>query len=540
MQRGASRADGFLAGLLGAAAMALVVALLRLVAHSPSLLELLQEGLLLRTPGRVFGFLIDRLQFSGKPLLATGLLLGLAVFGGLLGWGYSGWHVRRWLAFARSARGMAFGAILWLAAGLLLMPLLGLGLFAGARSPGLVINASTMLVAWLVFGQALEWSYGALVTEGSAAEGSALTRRRLLAGAAVALVAGLGGGALLRFVGRSERGGGARAFLPPSASSGAGASKLASAAIPTLGPGVDPALLVSSFEGWSSPVTPTDKFYVISKNVIDPVVSLNGWQLEVGGMVESPLKLTYEQVREMPRQTQYATLQCISNLVGGDLMGNALWTGVPLKDLLSRARVKPAAKSVVFHCADDYTDMVALDKAMEDGTLAAYEMNGAALNDKHGFPLRIVVPDIYGMKNAKWVRRIEIIDGDFQGFWQRQGWSNVAIYKTTSRIDVPISGTRTARQPVTMAGVAFAGSRGIAKVEVSTDKGKSWSPAKLRDPLSPVSWVLWSYEWQPPAEGSYTIQARATDKRGDIQDSKDSDSYPDGASGLHAVIVKVA
>ncbi|MBX5446376.1 molybdopterin-dependent oxidoreductase, partial [Sphaerobacter sp.] len=158
----------------------------------------------------------------------------------------------------------------------------------------------------------------------------------------------------------------------------------------------------------------------------------------------------------------------------------------------------------------------------------------------HGYPLRLIVPGIFGMKNVKWITRIEAVDRDFQGYWQERGWSDIATVQTMSRIDVPASNrTLVAGQPTLIAGIAFAGDRGISKVEVSTDDGETWAPATLDEPLSPLTWVLWRYEWTPIRPGRYHLVVRAYDGQGQVQDAKERPPLPDGATGYHTVSVRV-
>src|SRR5262249_14736666 len=159
-----------------------------------------------------------------------------------------------------------------------------------------------------------------------------------------------------------------------------------------------------------------------------------GWRLEVGGLGENPFSLDYDEIRSMPAVDQYATLCCISNEVGGDLIGNAKWRGVRLKDLLSRAGLRPGTVDVELPAEDNYTDSMPVDRAVQEGTILAYEMNDQPLMAEHGFPLRLIVPGIYGMKNVKWIKGIEAVDFDYKGYWQRRGWNDRAEYKTMSRI----------------------------------------------------------------------------------------------------------
>ncbi|GIW09580.1 MAG: hypothetical protein KatS3mg061_0637 [Dehalococcoidia bacterium] len=202
--------------------------------------------------------------------------------------------------------------------------------------------------------------------------------------------------------------------------------------------------------------------------------------------------------------------------------------------------MEAGAVDVVFTCADDYTDSIPLTKAMEPTTLLALEMNGQPLTEKHGAPLRAVVPNIYGMKNAKWIRKIEVVGYDYQGFWQRQGWSDSAIIQTMSRIDYPLSGSTVARGEVEFGGIAFAGARGIRAVELSFDEGKSWQPATLLEEIAPLSWRFWTLRWRLDQSGPLQVLVRATDGTGELQSAQRTDPFPNGATGYHRVFLAVA
>jgi DMSO/TMAO reductase YedYZ molybdopterin-dependent catalytic subunit len=175
---------------------------------------------------------------------------------------------------------------------------------------------------------------------------------------------------------------------------------------------------------------------------------------------------------------------------------------------------------------------------MEPEAIVVYEMNGEPLTPKHGYPARLLIPGIYGMKNVKWVRKIEVLDRDFKGFWQQRGWSDEAIIKTMSRIDTLASLANTGVEPLLLGGVAFAGDRGIARVEYTVDGGQTWQAAQVKEPLGALTWVLWTADWTPPAPGQYTIKVRAIDKRGVRQAAVLADPLPDGASGLHTISLR--
>jgi DMSO/TMAO reductase YedYZ molybdopterin-dependent catalytic subunit len=291
-------------------------------------------------------------------------------------------------------------------------------------------------------------------------------------------------------------------------------------------------------DGLSREITPVNDFYHISKNVFDPEEPPDDWSLEIAGLVDRPRTYTLDELRALPSREQFATLMCISNQVGGDLIGNASWRGIPLADLLSDAGVRPEAVDVLLTAFDEYTDTIPVDRALNPETLLAYEMNGEALDATHGSPVRLIVPGIYGMKNVKWLKRIELLDRDVKGYWQRRGWDDSAPYQTAARIDVARAGR--AGEPAVVAGVAFAGDRGIARVEVSTDAGKTWSDAELRPPLANNSWVLWQLEWSPERSGSHTVVARATDETGALQTDEVNPPAPKGSTGWHRTSVSVS
>lgn len=292
--------------------------------------------------------------------------------------------------------------------------------------------------------------------------------------------------------------------------------------------------------GMPPAITPVGDFYTVSKNIFfDPDVDPAGWSLSIGGLVSRPLRLTMAELRDMSSVTEAATLACISHGVPVRPIGNAEWTGVPLREVIARAGgPDPEAADVIFIGADNYTDSIPVARALEAGTLLAYDMNGAPLTREHGAPLRAIVPGIYGMKNAKWIQAIDLVSGDYLGYWQQRGWSESAPYMTVSRLDVPRDGDRVAvGEETTIGGVAFAGDRGIARVEVSVDGGAAWAEADLTPPLGPSSWVLWTWSWTPHVEGPHRVTVRATDGTGAVQPQTERPSYPAGATGWHAIDV---
>ncbi|GIW05735.1 MAG: oxidoreductase [Dehalococcoidia bacterium] len=493
--------EGAVAGAFGAALSVAVVIGLGLAFGTPSLPELISDRVLELTPGPVFSFVLDRLQTGAKPLFYLSIVLALVVIGAALG----GWFGRRQpSSLLGGALLLALG--LWGVQELLVLPLFGAGVFGQDSRGAGPLGPTVRLVGMLVYGAGLAGVLALLRPDSRF-----LPERRSALRIGVLGVLGLvGGGALARAL-TGARDMGALSRVPG-----------------------------RSGTGLPEPVTPVGQFYSISKNFFDPVVDRATWRLEVSGLVQTRLELTLDQLRALPQYDQLQTLICISNEVGGDLISNGAWRGVRLGELLSRAGVQAGAVDVVFTCADDYTDSITIAKALQPETLLALEMNGQPLTEKHGAPLRCLVPDIYGMKNAKWIRKIEVVGTDYQGFWQRQGWSDSAEIQTMSRIDYPVSGAQVPFDDIELGGIAFAGARGIRAVEVSFDDGASWRPATLQDEIAPLSWRFWTIRWRPERSGSLSVLVRAIDGRGERQSAVRTDPFPNGASGYHRIFLRVA
>jgi DMSO/TMAO reductase YedYZ molybdopterin-dependent catalytic subunit len=281
--------------------------------------------------------------------------------------------------------------------------------------------------------------------------------------------------------------------------------------------------------------TPLERHYRIDINTIPPSVDERQWRLKIQGLVETPLALGLEELKRYQPLHQFITLSCISNPVGGDLIGTTRWTGVSLQRLLPDLKVKPAATHLKIHAADGFYEVVSLEAIKNDeGVMLAYAWDGVPLPREHGFPLRIYIPDVYGMKQPKWIDSIEATDDWEPGYWVVRGWSKVAQMKATSVIDtvaVDMDIVRAdERKLVPIGGIAHAGARGISRVEVRTDDGP-WEPAALRTPLSSLTWVIWRYDWafQP---GTHTFAVRCWDGNGTAQITTPSPAEPDGATGI--------
>ncbi|WP_455377197.1 molybdopterin-dependent oxidoreductase [Petrachloros mirabilis] len=287
-----------------------------------------------------------------------------------------------------------------------------------------------------------------------------------------------------------------------------------------------------------TPITSNENFYVTSYRS-PPDIRLDQWSLTIKGLVEQPTTMTYEQLIAMPTVSQIVTLECVGNTVAGEFIGTAEWEGVPLDRLLSSVGIDPGVFDVVFRAADGYSDSIPLQRAMAGDVLIAHKMNGVPLPLGHGFPARAIVPGHYGMKSVQWLTEIELTREDYRGYYAKKGWTEEAVIKTTSWIDRPEHGSMIQGPPYTVRGVAFAGTRGIQSVEISTDGGDRWKPASLEAPLASAAWIFWRYDWTVPNPGRHTLLVRATDGTGALQTSLEQSPAPDGASGLHEITVTV-
>ena len=488
---------GGLSGLVAALATVAAMYVVGFVTGLRALPDLLQEPILAAMPGPVFGFLIDNLQHAGKVIEEAGLIVamvvGLTVLGALAGYATE--------RFGLPRPGLLAAAAGWLAVSLVLLPVAGqglLGLDTGVLTP--LVWALVFVVYWLVW----EMTWGTPGAPAAADPG----RRRFIGLAPI--VIGAGSLALVGFMKVPDW---VRIIVAPPE---------------------------SGLSGPSPELTPVDHFYKVSKNFTDPVVQAGSWSLRVEGMVQRPLKLGYQDFRGLPPTTEIATLACISNEVGGDLMSTGRFTGIPLRDLLTMAEPRPGAGAVNFSARDGYTESLPLSLVMSTPEImVVHELDGAPLPNGHGFPARMLIPGRYGMKGPKWLERIELAEQESGGFWEQQGWDSQAVVRTTARFDTPVKGVVLHKGPIELAGVAFAGTRGVRAVEWSADGGHTWTPADVRPPLSSLTWVLWTATWTPAAEGIATLMVRARDGGGALQTADENPSYPTGATGYHTIKVTV-
>jgi DMSO/TMAO reductase YedYZ molybdopterin-dependent catalytic subunit len=280
-------------------------------------------------------------------------------------------------------------------------------------------------------------------------------------------------------------------------------------------------------------VTANKDFYRTDIDTLPLVIDKATWKLQVTGLFDRPRSLTMTDLLAYPAITQPITQSCISNPIAGDLISTSNWVGVRLRDVLKDLGLRPEAKALAIRAADGFYESVVMEDLQDPRTLLVYGMNGDTLPSVHGFPLRIYIPNHYGMKQPKWITSIEAIDHDGPGYWVDRGWSATAYPQIVSVIDT-VAGGQAENGKVPIGGIAWAGDRGIRKVEVQVDGG-DWVEATLRTPpLSPLTWVQWRYDW-PLARGSHTFRVRATDGSGTLQIEQPADTYPDGATGYHSV-----
>lgn len=486
----------------------------------------LAQALVQATPGPVATAVIENLGPLALPLavVATAVLFVLAGAAcGVLAVRFLRPGARAWVI----ASGLPWLA--WFAAA----P-------SGLRSAHLGGHIAAMLIGWTISAGTGAW-VAARIRGGSVAAGSPTpqartpgaddpTRRYLIRAGAAGV-----GGLALAMSGLSK-------VVSPSADPGN--RPLAALGVAPSQPSPQASASSAGFsaiKGLSPEITPTADFYTIDEAIVDPNLDPASWSLKVEGLVDRPASLTHDDLLDMRAVERPQTLLCISQPPGGDLISTAVWTGVPMRDLLTRAGADTSALEVVFRSADGYSDSLSFEQCMDPETLLAFGMNGRTLPRAHGFPVRLLSTGTYGMKNPKWITSIEVVDSAYTGFWEERGWAKVAPVKTGARIDTPTGAEQiVAGRTVTVAGVAFAGDRGVSRVEVSADGGANWADAVLKPPLGPFTWVLWRYDWSPSEPGSTLLVARAYDGEGVVQTSEETAAHPAGASGLHELSLEVA
>lgn len=292
-------------------------------------------------------------------------------------------------------------------------------------------------------------------------------------------------------------------------------------------------------EGTRPELTANEDFYRIDINTRELSVDEEHWAVTITGMVDQELRLTLDDIKAFPSQTQILTMQCISNQIGGDLTSSSRWTGARFKDVLAEAGIQDGVAGAYIDAFDGFYEFVVMDDIMDERTLLVYEMNGEALPPEHGFPLRIYIPNRYGMKQPKWITRIELVAERIDGYWVDRGWDREAIPRTVSVVDTVVVDPAQGQNGTALAGgIAWAGDRGISRVQVQVDNSP-WQEAELiAPPLGPLNWMLWRYAW-PYQAGRHVVRVRAFDGNGELQILESQGTQPAGATGIHSVSVNL-
>ncbi len=466
-------------------------------------------------PTGVREFGIRLLGTADKPVLIAGILVVLAVIAAVAG-----------ITAARS-RPLGYG---------LLLVLTLAGVAAALSRPGAgAVEVVPPLLAGAAAVGVLHWLLAAassMPTRAAAAPGTGagpVNRRHLLRTSGLVVLGSL----VAAGVGRGLTASASRRLAAENARTQLRLPKLPPATPPA---GAD--LKVAGLGPWK---TPNNVFYRIDTALSVPLVQPENWRLRIHGMVDRPLELSFADLLKRRIVHRYVTLACVSNEVGGDLAGNALWSGVRVADVLAEVGVDPKADAVKSTSEDGWTCGTPLS-ALTDGrsALLAFAMNGSSLPLDHGFPVRMVVPGLYGYVSAtKWLVDLEVTRFDqFRAYWTDRGWSAQAPIKTASRIEVPRRGATVAAGQVAVAGVAWAQHRGISRVEVRADDGP-WERARLAVEPTNDSWRQWVWTWQA-TPGKHRLQVRATDTTGETQTSQPAPPAPDGATGWHTIEVDVS
>ena len=465
---------------------------------------------------------IDSLGSWSKPLLVAGIVVVCLVLGAVVGLVAN--RRRQVAALAFGAAGLAGAAA---AIGVEGAPVAGAVIAAagGALSGWWSLN-------WLLRIAAGESGLPVTTPQTLTAQPmvrSATTRRRFLGLAGLTALVGVVAAAAGRALQGSSMAETARSAVRlPAATTTPGVSRIGAVGTEITTPGISPL------------ITPNADFYRIDTALVLPDVNPADWSLTIDGMVNRPFSITFDELLSMPMVEEVVTLACVSNPVGGSLVGTAVWQGVPLAMILAEAGVQPGAQQLVGRSVDGFTVGFPVEAAT-DGRVAlvAVGMNGEPLPVRNGFPARLVVAGLYGYVSAtKWLSEIQLTTWDaFDAYWVPRGWAREAPVRTQSRIDVPANGTTVRPGPVPIAGVAWAPDTGIESVEVRIDDGP-WVPAELSEPLSNDAWRQWVLTWDA-TPGLATIEVRATDRTGFTQPEGPRPVAPDGAEGWHTVRITV-
>ncbi|GER88617.1 hypothetical protein KDW_27790 [Dictyobacter vulcani] len=506
------------AGLAASLCATLVMGLLRLLAGIPTPVELFGDFVLKHIDVGTFIRLL-KLTNNSKAVPLGQALLGMIAIGTVLGWLYAllvriklparGYRPGRW----EWVVGLAFALAMALVATILFWNETPQNFMGWPYTPARVLTILALLLDFVVYGLVLCLGYRFLLPKQPEAttDMAVAQRRQLLArGGVVALGVGAGlgtFGAIQKYLSDYTVYDGMKTAFP---------------------------------KHIVHPITPNNEHYVVTQNPVDPDPDIALWRLELTGLLNKPGSYTYDELQKLPSISRAITLECIANGENDHLIGNAIWHGVPLRTLVEQhGGAQADARYIAFYCIDGFNTTLPLKEVLEADPLLAWNMNGEVLPRRHGYPLRILIPGRYGEENPKWLTRIDFSPDFVNGLYSAQGWYN-GILHTMSRIDLPYQDlVIRAGDVVPMTGIAFAGNRGIKRVEVSTDAGNTWKDTTLEPATSKDSWVFWKSSWQPIHAGDYTLMVRATDGTGEVQTTRRQGTVPNGATGFARVKITV-
>ena len=482
-------------------------------------IDLMIDGLLL------MGLSVAAAAKTGEQAAAVLLFFFIGVGGGVLYFGIA----KACNVQPRLAWGLAAGALYGL-------PMIAVSLPMGQSTVNPIITSVVLMVLFLAWGISFVPAYGRLVSikaelpavEEEVRSVSVIDRRQFLVrlGAATATITVLGGG-LGAILAQNER----RQLDQAVATSMDKSDMPKRDPFPNAGDPLVPA------PGTRSEYTEVEDHYQVFLRTEPTFIDIATWSLPITGLVDNPLVLTLDDIiHNYEPRDQYVTLSCISGRIGTTLISTTWWTGVSLQKILADVQPQSAARYLIITSGDGFYETVDLDLiASDERIMLAYAWDGEPIPFDHGFPLRIWIPDRYGMKQPKWITGIEVTDEYQEGYWVERSWSEEARVKATSVIDtIAVNNIiqRDNQRLVPVGGIAFAGDRGISKVEVRVDGGP-WEEAQLRAPLSETTWVIWRYDW-PFQEGEHTFEVRCTEADGTPQIEEEQGNRPDGASGIHS------
>jgi DMSO/TMAO reductase YedYZ molybdopterin-dependent catalytic subunit len=494
---------GVAGAVAGGAALAMSELAAGLLAGIPSLVSGVATFVIDNVPPAVKDLAIDLFGTRDKLALAIGIVVTT------LGLGYVTGQVSRRFPPAIASVFVGFGV---------------LGALAAARTPLADLSSALVNGALAAGAGVLTFRFLASPVVGASRDDVDLDRRLFLGRvSAVVALAVIGAGA-------------GRAFFERTRRVIAGRDQVALPLASDLAPPV-PAGATLELAGIAPVITPNAEFYRIDTAPLSPpIVDLETWTMSVTGLVDRPITLDFTDLSDLPMVERVITIACVSNQIGGELIGTAKWLGTPLRDLLRRAGVRPEASQVVGRSVDGFTVGFPVD-AVFDGreALVAIGMNDEPLPFEHGFPARLIVAGLYGYVSAtKWLSEIELTTWDaFDAYWVPRGWSKEGPIKTQSRIDTPRRTTRLEPGPIGIGGVAWAPTRGIERVEVRIDGG-DWIEAELGEPVGDNVWRQWSTVWDA-TPGTHQVQVRATDGNGETQTEEITSVAPNGATGYHTI-----